>query len=117
MFIDKEGKAFQSRPSGIFIYYFSRNAGATLVLDISFNPVQAGFLFITDLSSVIRQYVVRDEFQSRPSGIFVYYETERSSQWLDIGRTGSKVKSFNPVQAGFLFITQIEVCEYEADLK
>jgi hypothetical protein len=39
---------FQSRPSGIFVYYSNKlNELYTKVKDFCFNPVQAGFLFIT----------------------------------------------------------------------
>ena len=52
-----------------------------------------------------------EEFQSRPSGIFVYYK------WEDYRLCKGKSRCFNPVQAGFLFITleDLQILLYDID--
>ena len=100
---------FQSRPSGIFVYY------------------QAGYdMDITQWAVITSSYL---QFQSRPSGIFVYYYSMRHLhsdmtdysvsipskrdfcllQTAKAGRGEETIieASFNPVQAGFLFITHL----------
>ena len=116
------GYVFQSRPSGIFIYYVPSTLEG-IFLNLRFNPVQAGFLFITFIGEFFFKFdkfcfnpvqagflfitlvafggsiVALIWFQSRPSGIFIYYQGEG----VELAR--KVVTRFNPVQAGFLFIT------------
>jgi hypothetical protein len=62
-----------------------------------FNPVQAGFLFITmedeDNDGVNPPAAINKWFQSRPSGIFVYYGAKKISGSLAIPRPHTTFQS------------------------
>ncbi len=93
---------FQSRPSGISIYY-RQNKYSGVLLQKSFNPVQAGFLFITSFDNMFyRGSPQKVGFNPVQAG-FLFITT---GVIITLIIPEPKRACFNPVQAGFLFITQ-----------